>query len=114
VEDAKAMKVKKKVSRDPMTLFIRVRDQPHEMEFSPQDGRGFSYDSFYVHRSALEPGWFIYGRRVNVSPTVIRICARPRVAARVRLPRRRATRAGWKTKRDALKALATLSAYLSK
>lgn len=99
------------VSAAPLSIVVPGQLVP--MEFSRTDERGFAYASFFVRRESRSAGWFIYGRRLNVSANVVRICARPSRAARRTGNSNVKTRRGWSTRREAQAALDALSIFLS-
>jgi hypothetical protein len=76
-----------------------------------RDYAGRVYGEFFVQRAPERgPGWFIYGRAQRVSASVVTLVARPNVPLRRTRHYNGLAMMGWRTKRDALAAIAELPA----
>ena len=80
------------------------------INFTDSRGREYRHGLFVDHAPAYGPGWYIYGRCLtDYRPVgIITVVARPDVAPRKYSLWNGRVRRGWRTKREALAALATV------
>lgn len=77
--------------------------------FVTTDGRGRQFDQFYVAKSDADgPGYYIFGRNPEYGGRLIMLCGRPDVAPRKHPHYNCKVRRGWKTRREAIAALAAI------
>lgn len=78
------------------------------------DYKGRVFDQFHARQdSGTGPGWFIFGRNPEYGGKLVRLCGKPNRPRRRHVHYNGAVWHGWKTKRAALEALATIQTQTS-